>query len=59
MGEHLCISCYECNKGYHILNNGQMRCDECGGVALTLQGAADYIGELHSEVRTLKELLGE
>lgn len=36
-----------------------MRCDECGGVALTLQGAADYIAEQKSEIQALKELLGE
>lgn len=59
MGEHGCLNCLDVNKGYHMLNNGQMRCDECGGVALTLQQAFDFIGELQSEVRALKELLGE
>ena len=59
MGEHGCLDCLEVNKGYHFINNVQMRCNECGGVVLTLQGAFDHIAELQSEIRTYKELLGE
>ena len=57
--EHGCLNCLEVHKGYHELRNGQLRCDECGGVVLTLQSAFDHIGELQSEIRTYKELLGE
>lgn len=55
----ICKDCFEVNKGYQFLNNGQKRCIECGGVVLDIQEAADYIAELSSELRTLKEIYGE
>lgn len=56
---HLCKSCYEVERGFHTINNGQKRCNECGGVVLNLQEAADYIAEQAEELRSLKEIYGD
>jgi len=52
----VCRDCYEVNVEYTTINNGQKRCQECGGVVLTTQEAADYIAELKEELRAMKEL---
>ena len=54
MAEHLCKKCYEINKDFVIVKNNQKICGECGGVVLDVQEAADYIAELHSELRYYK-----
>ncbi len=56
---HLCKDCFEVNKGYQFINNGQKRCKECGGVVLDMQETADLIAELASELRALREIYGE
>jgi hypothetical protein len=43
---HLCIRCYEVNKGYAHDDYGYKRCVECKGTVLFLQEAADHIAEL-------------
>lgn len=55
--QHLCSECYEINKGFSLLRNGQKRCVECGGVVLDMQEAADTIAELKSQVRGMEDLL--
>lgn len=56
---HLCKDCFEINKGFHSIKNGQKRCNECGGVVLFLQEAADHIAEQNEEIRSFKERYGE
>lgn len=56
MGEHVCTECYYANKGYLMLNNGKMICNECGGMVLTMQQAGDYIANLKEELRALREI---
>lgn len=56
---HLCKECYEINKGFHSIKNGQKRCNECGGIVLNLQETADHIADLQSELKAMKEIYGE
>ena len=50
--QHLCIKCYEVNKGFNVASNGAKTCCECGGKVLFLQEAADHIADLVSELRS-------
>ena len=56
MDNHGCTKCFEVNKGYHTVKNGQKVCDLCGGKVLDLQEAFDKIAELTSDIEFLKEL---
>lgn len=56
---HLCKNCYEVNKGFYSIKNGQKRCSECGGIVLNLQEAADHIAEQNEELISFKERYGE
>ena len=51
MKPHLCSNCYEVDKGYILADDGYKLCLECGGKVLTIQEAADMLGELHSQLR--------
>jgi len=48
---HLCSNCYEVDKGFIYSDDGYKLCLDCGGKVLTLQEAADTIGDLHSQLR--------
>lgn len=52
--EHICVECYEVNKGYTEEEDEVKVCDECGGKVLDLQEAADYIAELKEQIRELE-----
>lgn len=49
--QHLCSRCYEVDKGFIMAEDGYKLCSQCGGTVLTVQEAADMIGDLHSRLR--------
>ena len=49
--QHLCSRCYEVDKGFIMAEDGYKICEQCGGTVLTVQEAADMIGDLHSRLR--------
>jgi hypothetical protein len=56
--QHLCSNCYEIDKGYIYSDEGYKLCNQCGGVVLTVQEAADMIGDLKSQLRN-ENAIGE
>ena len=53
--DHLCSECYEVNAGFHSVNSGKKVCNECGGMVLSLQEAADFIADLKSQLEYIKD----
>lgn len=57
--QHLCAKCYEVDKGFILSEEGYKLCHQCGGVVLTVQEAADMIGDLHSRLRQEEDISEE
>jgi|WetSurMetagenome_2_1015567.scaffolds.fasta_scaffold390921_2 hypothetical protein len=57
--QHLCSNCFEVDKGYIVSEDAYKLCNQCGGVVLTVQEAADMIGDLKSQLRNNDDAISE